>query len=150
MKSIPVIEGLDNSELSTYKNFASKLHDFAVNYNNYINECNGGNNTSCDIIRSKLSALGIASNGDIDPNGALASYQNMINRHPVNDDTLVLNKNLQKKKAELNENTKILTDLDNSIEGDHTAKMKSSFNTNTILYVSLACAIYFTFFKISS
>lgn len=150
MISIPVIEGLNNDELSTYKNFAYQINDFAVNYNNYINACNEGNNNSCDIIRNKLTALGIASNGDIDQNGSLATYKNIVNDHPVYEDTIALNKNLQKKKAELDENTKILTDLDNSIEGDYTAKLKSSFNTSTILYVTLACAIYFSFFKISS
>jgi hypothetical protein len=150
MKSIPVIEGLTSDEKSLYKNFASQLDDFAVNYNNYINACNGGDNESCNIIRNKLNKMGITNDGDIDANGTLASYQKMSNSHRVSEDTLNLNKILQKKKAELDENTKILTDLDNSIEGDHVSKMNSSFYTTTVLYVSLACIIYFSFYKISS
>lgn len=150
MKSIPVIEGLTSDEKSLHKNFASQLDDFAINYNNYITACNGGDNASCDIIRNKLNRMGITNDGDIDPNGTLASYQNMTNRHRVSEDTLTLNKILQKKKAELNENTKILTDLDNSIEGDYVSKINSSFYTNTVIYITLACAIYFSFYKISS
>jgi hypothetical protein len=150
MTSIAVIKGLTSDEKLLYTNFAAQLDDFAVNYNNYITACNKGDNASCNIIRNKLNAMGITNNGDIDTNGTLASYQNISNRNRVSQDTLSLNKNLQKKKAELDENTKILNDLDNSIEGDHVSKMNSSFYTNTVVYISLACVIYFSFYKISS
>jgi hypothetical protein len=151
---MPFIEGLTNNDLSLYNNFVNQLQSFVLSYQSYISACKANNNTcvgvdSSDVV-NKLNSLGINTDGSLDKNGSLAKYQDMINKNPVNGDTVSMNDELLKKKAQVKKETEILTNLDSSIEGDYKTKMNASYYTNTILYVALACFIYFSFYKISS
>jgi hypothetical protein len=151
---MPTIEGLTNDDLSAYNTFALQLDDFVATYQRYISACNKNNNTCVGVnsaeVTNKLRLIGVNPDGSLDPDGSLAKYKQIINSHQTTDDTVKRNKKLQQMRAETQQNTEILTDLENSIEGDYVIKQASSHYYNAILYVGLACTIYFTFYQISS
>jgi len=144
MKSMPIIEGLTNDELTTYNTFATQLDDFVATYQSYISACNRNNNTCIGVdasqIRTKLAALNVT----------LEKYQNVVKSHKETRDTLALNQELINIRAKTQEDTQILTDIENSIQGDQIIKQKSAHYTNAMLYVGLASVLYFTFYQISS
>lgn len=154
MKSMPVIEGLSNDDMTKYKNFVNDLNNFTLSYNKYIQDCNANNNTCTGVdnsdVKVKLNTLGVNSDGTLNPNGSLVNFQQVVNNNQITGNTFELNNELLKKRSELKSDIQILTDVENSIEGDYITKMKSSFYTNTLTYVGLACIIYYTFHQISS
>lgn len=152
--SVPVIQGLSYNDMNKYKKFVEDINNFTLSYNKYIDACVANNNT-CDGIdtadvKSKLKSFGVNPDGSLDSSGSLVNFKQIVDNNVPKENTFDLNNQLLKKRIEFKNEVQILTDANNSIEGDNITKMKATFYTNMLLYVGLGCVIYYSFHQITS
>jgi hypothetical protein len=154
---MPTIEGLTTNEVQSYTDLQKDIADFLTSYQAYIQACNSDNNNCKNVstsdIDQKMVKLGINEDGTLVASGSLAKFKNIVNDPShihANDDVTAMNAQLQKYRAEAREDNKILTDLNNSVEGDFVTKQNSHYYYNTIIYIGLASVLYFSFYQISS
>jgi hypothetical protein len=153
MGSIPVLKDLSSDDINKYNIFVEDINNFTLSYNNYINACVA--NSTCDGIdsadvESKLKSFGVNPDGSLDQSGSLANYKQIVDKNLPKGNTFDLNNQLLEKRIELKNEVQILTDVNNSIEGDNITKMKATFYTNILLYVGLGCVMYYSFHQITS
>jgi len=143
MNSLPTIEGLTYSSVDVknlYDHVVSDLKNFFSSYQSYV-QCNSSNPTtpcSNSDVQSKLDKV----------TSSLAQFNEAVEQRKEysNQDTVELEKKLKKIRAEVDEKTKKLIDVKNSVNEDYIIKQQSYYYQNMVISIMLACLIYFVFY----
>jgi gas vesicle protein len=142
MNSLPTIEGLTYSSTDVknlYDHVVSDLKDFFTSYNAYV-QCNSSQPaTPCSKtdVQSKLDTV----------NSSLSQFNEAVaqRKENSNENTVDLENKLKKLRAEVDEKTKRLTDVSNSVNEDYIIKQQSYYYYNMVVSIFLACGIYYIF-----
>lgn len=140
MNSLPTIEGLPGDVKNLYDKVLFDLKDFFSSYQSYV-QCNSSKPTtpcSNSDVQNKLDTV----------TASLTKFNEAVEKNKTsssNHDTVELEEKLKRIRAEVDEKTKILMDVKNSVNEDYIIKQQSHYYHNMLVSIMLACLIYFVF-----
>ena len=143
MNTLPTIEGLEytSSEIQNlYGKVVSDTQTFLTAYENYIKCSNSNQNCSSEDLKSKLDTV----------NASVSEFNEAVEKNGANENTFKLEEKLVKLRNEVEQKSKMLTDIKHSVAEDYVIKQESHYYYKMITSVVIACGLYFVFNQIDS